>query len=625
MTSPQDSLFPARVRATQGASPSDVLHSVFGFPEFRGAQADIVGHVVDGGDALVLMPTGSGKSLCYQIPSIVRPGTGIVVSPLIALMRDQVTALQQLGVRAECWNSSLSEEEARTVSQRLRSGELDLLYVAPERLLMDSFLSRLGELELALFAIDEAHCVSQWGHDFRPEYLELSILAERFPNVPRIALTATADPPTRREIAEKLRLQEARAFISGFDRPNLRYRISPKDDARRQLLRFLQDERPGESGIVYCLSRRRVEEVAALLQAEGHDAVPYHAGLDPETRRNHQDRFVADETSIVVATVAFGMGIDKPDVRFVYHLDPPKSLEAYAQETGRAGRDGLPADAVMTFGLQDVTLLRRLIDDGDSDARRRVEHHKLDALLGFCETARCRRRVLLEYFGESPEETCGNCDTCLHPVDCYDGTEDAQKVLSAVARTEQRFGQGYVIDVLLGNETDRMLRFGHHRLPTFGVGKDRDKRQWRSIVRQLVAGGLLLVDVDGYGGLRLGEEAAAVLRGERRVELRNDPLPARRRGRRSSGTAVTQLEREEDRALFERLRAKRMELARAQGVPPYVIFSDRTLLEMSQHRPTDSGALRELHGIGDTKLARYGDTFLEVLRADAAGTPEESA
>jgi ATP-dependent DNA helicase RecQ len=607
---------------TSGAAPEEVLRTVFGFPEFRGAQQEIVQHVVDGGDALVLMPTGSGKSLCYQIPAMVRTGTGIVVSPLIALMRDQVTALQQLGVRAECLNSSLSEEDARSVLRRLGAGELDLLYVAPERLLLDSFLNRLDSVPLALFAIDEAHCVSQWGHDFRPEYLELSTLAERFPNVPRIALTATADPPTRREIASKLQLEEARSFVAGFDRPNLRYRIAPKDDPRRQLLRFLKEEHPGESGIVYCLSRKRVEEVAALLVAEGYPAAPYHAGLDAQTRRDHQDRFVADEVPIVVATVAFGMGIDKPDVRFVYHLDPPKSLEAYAQETGRAGRDGLASDAVMTYGLQDVSLLRRLIDDGESDARRRVEHHKLDAMLGFCETTRCRRRVLLEYFGETPPEACGNCDNCLSPVDCYDGTEDAQKVLSAVVRTDQRFGQGYVIDVLLGNDTERMQRFGHHRLPTFGVGSNRDKREWRSIIRQLVAGGLLAVDVDGYGGLRLHGDAEEVLRGARSVELRRDPVPRKGSGRsRGTRTVATQLSSDEDRELFERLRAKRMELAKAQAVPPYVIFSDRTLLEMAQRRPTNEADLRSVHGVGETKLTRYGDAFLQIIREDGAESP----
>ncbi|MFN8178378.1 MAG: DNA helicase RecQ [bacterium] len=623
-----------RVRAGVGQDPREVLRTVFGFAEFRDHQEDIVRHVAGGGDALVLMPTGSGKSLCYQIPAIVRPGLGLVVSPLIALMHDQVEALRQLGVRAACLHSGLEEHETRRVLAATHAGELDLLYVAPERLLTDRFLARLGELPLALFAIDEAHCVSQWGHDFRPEYLQLSILHERWPDVPRIALTATADPPTRREIAQKLALEDARQFVAGFDRPNIRYRVEPKADPRRRLLRLVREEHPGDSGIVYCLSRRRTEEVAELLVSEGVRALPYHAGLDADVRRRNQESFVNDETLVMVATVAFGMGIDKPDVRFVCHHDPPKSLEAYYQETGRAGRDGLPATATMTWGLADVALLRKLIDEGADEARRRVEHHKLSALLGYCETPRCRRQVLLDYFGDALPRPCGNCDNCLQPPEVWDGTEAAQKVLSAVVRTDQIFGQAYLIDVLLGHETERLRRFGHHRLPTFGVGRDREKHEWQSVIRQLVAAGLLAVDVDGHGGLRLAGSARDVLRGEVPVELRREPPPARRvRGAKAakdraakSGTVLSLADG--DRGLFEALRAKRLELARAQAVPPYVVFADRTLLEIAARRPASLAQLALVHGIGQSKLQRYGEIVLEVVReaiapaAADAGLPD---
>ena len=590
-----------------------ILHEVFGFSAFRGQQEAIVQSVVAGGDALVVMPTGSGKSLCYQIPALLRPGTAIVVSPLIALMEDQVTALRQVGIRAEFLNSSLPPEEQSRVRRQTAAGEVDLLYVAPERLLTDPFLIWLERLPIALFAIDEAHCVSQWGHDFRPEYLQLAVLHERWPQVPRIALTATADPPTRREIAAKLGLEEARLFLGGFDRPNIRYRVTPKSGARAQLVKFLRAEPASNAGIVYCLSRKRTEETARQLVAEGWSALPYHAGLDAEVRRETQRKFVHDEVRIIVATVAFGMGIDKPDVRFVYHLDPPKSLEAYYQETGRAGRDGLPAAAVMTFGLSDVAQLRQFIASGESEARQRVEHHKLNALLGFCETAKCRRQVLLQYFGETLEEPCGNCDTCLEPVQTWDGTIATQKALSAVRRTGERFGQGYLIDLLLGQTNERMSRLGHDQLPTFGVGADLDKRAWQSVFRQLVAGGLLEVDLDNYGGMVLAGDAANVLRGKRTVELRHDPTP-QREPRRARGAGPRSLNDEADRGLFEVLRAKRLELAKANGLAPFMVFADRTLIELAARRPTDLASLEMIHGIGQAKRDRWGEDFLRVIR-----------
>ncbi|MEM7021799.1 MAG: DNA helicase RecQ [Pseudomonadota bacterium] len=598
---------------SQQQDPGSVLHEVFGFSAFRGQQEAIVQSVVAGGDALVIMPTGSGKSLCYQIPALLRAGTAIVVSPLIALMEDQVTTLRQVGIRAEFLNSSLPPEEQSRVRRQTAAGEVDLLYVAPERLLTDPFLAWLERLPIALFAIDEAHCVSQWGHDFRPEYLQLAVLHERWPQVPRIALTATADPPTRREIAAKLGLEEARRFLGGFDRPNIRYRVTPKSGARAQLVRFLRTEPAGHAGIVYCLSRKRTEETARQLVAEGWSALPYHAGLDPEVRRETQRKFVHDEVRIIVATVAFGMGIDKPDVRFVYHLDPPKSLEAYYQETGRAGRDGLPATAMMTFGLSDVAQLRQFIASGESEARQRVEHHKLNALLGFCETAKCRRQVLLQYFGETLQEPCGNCDTCLEPVQTWDGTIATQKALSAVRRTGERFGQGYLIDLLLGQTNERMSRLGHDRLPTFGVGADLDKRTWQSVFRQLVAGGLLEVDLDNFGGMCLAGDAADVLRGKRTVELRHDPTP-QREPRRAKGAGPRSLKDEADRGLFEALRAKRRELAKANGLAPFMVFADRTLIELAARRPTDPASLETVHGIGQAKRDRWGEDFLGVIR-----------
>ena len=593
-----------------------VLKRVFGYDDFRGDQASVVATLLTGEDALVLMPTGGGKSMCYQLPALLRPGTALVVSPLIALMQDQVDALRQLGVRAAFLNSSLEPAEANAIERDALEGRLDLLYLAPERLLTERFLALADRLELALVAIDEAHCVSQWGHDFRPEYLGLGVLAERYPGVPRIALTATADATTRREMRAKLRLQGAREFVASFDRPNLRYVVVDKADARAQLLWLLRHEHPGEAGIVYCLSRKSVDQTALFLQRQGLAAVPYHAGLDAATRRTHQQRFLREEGLVVVATIAFGMGIDKPDVRFVAHLDVPRSLEGYYQETGRAGRDGMPATAFMTYGLADVVAMRRLLAAGGaSDEVKRIEQAKLDALLAYCETAGCRREALLGYFGERYEGPCGNCDTCRTPVATWDGTQAAQQALSAVARTGQRFGAGHVIDVLRGKRTPRVEALGHQHLPTFGVGEALDERRWRSVLRQLVVAGMLVPDAEGYGVLRLGRAAAAVLKGEREVHLRRDPERRREPRREPRGRASSQSELEPvARARFEALRAWRAQRAREQGVPAYVIFHDASLREMAARCPRSRAELAEVAGVGATKLERYGEEVLVVLR-----------
>ena len=605
------------------ASARDLLSGVFGYDRFRGQQEAIIEHTISGGDSLVLMPTGGGKSLCYQIPALARPGVAVVISPLIALMRDQVDALRQAGVRAACLNSTLAYGEVLDVETRLRTGGVDLLYLAPERLLGDRTLALLDEVDLALFAIDEAHCVSQWGHDFRPEYMQLSTLHERFPGVPRIALTATADEPTRREIRERLDLRDARVFVAGFDRPNIRYRVVPKQSPREQLVRLLDTEHRGDAGIVYCLSRRRVEETAEWLRERRMDARPYHAGLDAREREDAQDAFVRGEGVVIVATIAFGMGIDKPDVRFVAHLDLPKSLEAYYQETGRAGRDGLPATAWMAYGLQDVITLRQMVDGSEADeARKRLEIRKLDAMLGYCELTTCRRQTLLAYFGETLGEPCGNCDNCLEPPESWDATEAAQQALSCVYRTGQRFGVAYVVDVLRGKDDERIRRFRHDRLSTFGIGTDLDARQWRSVVRQLVARGLLRVDVEKYGSLQLTAAARPVLRGEATVELRRDALPARklRSGREARDRAQAALGAD-SQALFDALRAHRRALAGEQGVPPYVIFHDASLLEMAARRPCSLHEFAAITGVGATKLDRYGETFIEIIRAHEADDP----
>ncbi|WP_203322843.1 DNA helicase RecQ [Pseudoxanthomonas beigongshangi] len=591
--------------------PTDLLLRVFGYSRFRGHQQAIVEQLVSGQDALVLMPTGGGKSLCYQIPSLLREGVGIVVSPLIALMQDQVEALRQLGVRAAFLNSTLDAATAADVERALLKGELDLLYVAPERLLTPRFLSLLDRSRIALFAIDEAHCVSAWGHDFRREYLELTILHERWPDVPRIALTATADPPTQREIAERLGLTEAQRFVSSFDRPNIRYTVTQKDNAKRQLRDFLQAHK-GEAGIVYCLSRKRVEQFADYLLEQGFNALPYHAGLDAEMRAHHQRRFLREEGIVMVATIAFGMGIDKPDVRFVAHVDLPKSLEGYYQETGRAGRDGEAADAWLCYGLGDVVLLKQMIEQSEAgEERKRLERRKLDQLLGYCESMQCRRQVLLASFGETYPQECGNCDNCLHPAATWDATEAARKALSCVYRSGQRFGVNHIIDVLRGSESEKIRQCGHDQLTTYGIGRDLDAGTWRSVFRQLVSSGLLEVDAEGYGSLRLTEASRAVLRGERRLLLRKD-APARERERSPrSGVVVAPT----DQPLFGALRDLRAQLAKQQNVPAYVIFHDSTLRNIAEHRPGTLDELAQVGGIGGTKLARYGEQVLEAIRA----------
>ena len=606
MPSAAPNLFTYRPR-----DPLEVLATVFGHSAFRGQQEDVVRHVVAGGDAVVLFPTGAGKSVTYQVPAICRPGVAIVVSPLIALMRDQVEALRQAGVAAAALNSSLAPDEAREVRRALMAGELDLLYVAPERLTTQGFAEMLRGVDIALFAIDEAHCVSQWGHDFRPEYRDLARITELFPGVPRMALTATADPATREDIIERLQLGEARVFATSFDRPNISYSIVERDNARKQLLSFLSRHK-GNSGIVYCLSRAKVEDIANWLNREGIRALPYHAGMPAAERGANQDAFLKEEGLCLVATVAFGMGIDKPDVRYVAHLDLPSSIEAYYQETGRAGRDGLPAEAWMSYGLADVVQRRRMIEEGNApDEVKRVELGKLNALLGLCETAECRRKAILSHFGEEHPGNCGNCDTCLSPVDTWDGTDAAVKALAAVYRTGQRFGAGHVIDVLMGKETEKVTRFGHNKLQVFGVGKDIDSKTWSSVVRQLTAAGYIIVDHANHGALMLSEAARPVFKGEKRVTLRRDRPKKAADVRRSLANAVVLPE--ETQLLFDALKAVRLRLAREQGVPPYVVFHDATLRAMAMEKPAGIGEMMTLPGVGKAKLDRYGEAFLREL------------
>jgi ATP-dependent DNA helicase RecQ len=595
----------------------DVLRRVFGYSSFRGEQETIIEQIADGGDALVLMPTGAGKSLCYQLPALLRDGTAVIVSPLIALMQDQVAALRQLGVEAEFLNSSQDAASQHDVEKRFASGQLKLLYVAPERLLTERFLSQLARVRLALFAIDEAHCVSQWGHDFRPEYRQLTILHERFPHVPRIALTATADAPTRSEIIERLNLSGARQFVSSFDRQNILYRVVEKDNARRQLSDFLE-QHAGESGIVYCLSRKKVDDTATWLTEQGIAALPYHAGMDTAARTLNQQRFQREEGIVMTATVAFGMGIDKPDVRFVAHMDLPKSLEGYYQETGRAGRDGLPAEAWMCYGLGDVVALNQFIAQSESgEERKRMERARLDALLGYAETTGCRRQRLLAYFGETFAKSCGNCDNCTNPPLTIDGDVLAQKALSCVFRTGQRFGVGHLVTVLRGEEDERARSLGHDQLSTFGIGTELDERQWRSVFRQLVAAGLLATDAEGYGVLRLTPASRAVLRGETRVKLRRPADRTERRVARRSQRGERARQSHEiaphETNLWEQLRATRARLAREQGVPAYLIFHDATLLQMLRDRPRSSDEFAAISGVGAAKLARYSDAFLRAI------------
>jgi len=598
-------------------TPHDVLRSYFGFDDFIGLQESIISNTVAGGDSLVLMPTGGGKSLCYQIPSILRHGTGVIVSPLIALMQDQVQGLTQMGIRAACLNSSLDPHEAWDVEQRMETGQLDLLYVAPERLFKPGFIDFLTRCNPALFAIDEAHCVSQWGHDFRPEYMQLAILHEQFPNVPRLALTATADEPTQRDIVRNLRLEQAQVFATGFNRPNISYTVLPKNNGQKMLLRFIEEHHPGDAGIVYRLSRKKVEQTANFLQEKGITALPYHAGLSQGERYRNQERFMREEGIVMVATVAFGMGVDKPNVRFVAHLEPPKSLEAYHQETGRAGRDGLPASAWMCFGMQDIAILRSMIQGGEAkDTRKRVEHSKLGSMFAFLETATCRRQALLGYFGEHIEP-CGNCDNCHAPVETWDGTVAAQKALSNIFRTEQRFGANYLAQMLTGKATEQIRRFGHDELSTFGCGQELDQNQWKSVYRQLLAAGCCSVDPERFNALTLNERSWPILKGEKEVRFRKDPvLPKKsKKKKRVRLKADDILNNWEAEKLFESLRELRLSVAEGQSVPPYAIFPDKTLLELVQYRPQDMETMALISGVGEMKLKHYGETFLEGLRA----------
>lgn len=597
------------------ATALEILKSVYGYDAFRGPQARIVEHVIGGNNAFVLMPTGGGKSLCYQIPAIARPGLGLVVSPLLALMADQVAALRQAGVRAAALNSDLSPDERRALWRDIHGGALDLVYAAPETLLRPDVLEHLGRTRLSLIAIDEAHCLSQWGHDFRPSYRQLDALVRQFPDTPRMALTATADAPTRAEILSHLDIRQADAFIAGFDRPNIRYAIEEKDNPRAQLKDFLK-RHEGESGIVYCLSKRKTDETAAWLREQGYDALAFHAGMDKAARAANQMRFQHGEAVIMVATIAFGMGIDKPDVRFVAHIDLPGSIEAYYQETGRAGRDGLPSDTLMLYGSEDIALRSRFIEESDApDQRKRMERQKLDALLGLAETASCRRQVLLSYFGDHCAP-CGNCDTCAEPPKLFDGTIAAQKALSCIYRTGERFGQAYIADVLLGVENERIAQFGHDRISTFGIGTEHDNRTWRAILRQLIALRLIDVDLAGHGGLSIAPAGRDFLRDKPTLMLRVPAAPRARRGKVARSAAQSAVA-EADRDLFEALRRKRTEMARAQNVPPYVIFHDRTLIELAAAKPSSRAEMANVPGVGEAKLDRYGPAFLAVIAEHA--------
>ncbi|MBU01544.1 MAG: DNA helicase RecQ [Gemmatimonadetes bacterium] len=595
--------------------PLHILNQTYGYEQFRGQQADAIEHVVNGGSAFVLMPTGGGKSLCYQIPALCRDGVGVVVSPLIALMQDQITALEQLGISAGAINSAMPYDKVLKVKQKLRNNELDLLYVAPERLVMEEFLEMLDETKIALFAIDEAHCVSQWGHDFRPDYIALSLLANRYEGVPRIALTATADKPTRKDIVERLALADGKTFIDGFDRPNIHYAIMERNNPKKQVHDFITNNHPADSGIIYCISRKKAEDMAAWLQGKGMNALPYHAGLTPRVRSDNQDRFLREDAVIIVATIAFGMGIDKPDVRFVGHMNIPKSIEAYYQETGRAGRDGLPSNAFMIYGMEDAAMQRNWIDSSEApEIQKRIEHQKINALIGLCEAAICRRQILLEYFADSCEP-CGNCDTCDTKPETFDGTIVAQMALSAVCRTGQRFGMIYVIDVLLGKEDERIIRFAHDKQSTFGIGGELSKPEWQNIFRQLVSQNLLMVDVNEHNGIKITEKGFLFLKEKETISFRKLSEKQKTKKSRRAKKAVVELDNDVDQDLYENLRATRQQIAKKRRLPAYVIFHDKTLIELAKAKPQNLDEMLDITGIGESKLRKFGQELLNVIVA----------
>lgn len=596
----------------QAGEAKRILQKTYGYNSFRGHQENVIDHVINGGNAFVLMPTGGGKSLCYQIPSLCRNGVGIIISPLIALMHDQVSALNQLGIRAAVLNSSMPFSAISQTKELLRTNNIDLVYIAPESLLKEDFLGLIESSQISLFAIDEAHCISGWGHDFRPHYKQLSILAQRFPSIPRIALTATADSPTRKDIIEGLQLEDGKTFISSFDRPNINYNIIEKNNPKQQLLSFINEHHKGDSGIIYCLSRKNVEELAQWLCAQGFDAIPYHAGMQDIERSQNQDKFLKDENIIMVATIAFGMGIDKPDVRFVVHMNIPKNIEAYYQETGRAGRDGLPANALMLYSMSDCATQRHFIDDAKTpDNQKRIEHQKLNALLGLCEASCCRRQILLEYFGDNCK-TCGNCDTCITPQVTFDGTVAAQKAISCVYRTGQRFGVSYLIDVLLGALDERIRNFQHDKISTFSIGKEYDKAQWQSIFRQLVAQNLLMVDITRHGGIKITGAGIKFLKEKGSIRLRQYAATKKSTATPKIKTQAI-IENPADQSLFDLLKAKRLELAKAQNIPPYIIFHDKTLREFAIAKPASNEDMSKIAGVGEAKLKRYGKEFLAVI------------
>lgn len=598
------------------ASPQEILERIFGYSTFRGNQLEIINHIIENQDALVIMPTGGGKSLCYQIPALVKEGLCLVISPLIALMQDQVSTLNQMGVKASVLNSTLSNSEKYQVYRKIESEELDLLYVAPERVAMPDFLEVLQNIKISLIAIDEAHCVSQWGHNFRPDYLELNILKEKFPQTPRLALTATADDLTRKDILKRLNLNDARVFMASFDRPNIFYQVTPKKNAKNQLLDFIRERHPHDSGIIYCLSRKKVEDTSRWLNQKGLSSYPYHAGLSLKLREENQQKFLLEEGVIMVATIAFGMGIDKPNVRFVAHLDIPKNIEAYYQETGRAGRDGLPSSAWMAYGLQDIIILRQMIESSDSvNQHKMLEVRKLNAILGYAESVDCRRKILLNYFDEDYSGDCGKCDNCVSPIKTFAGQIAAQKVLSTIYRTGQRFGAAYLIDILLGKENDRIINFNHHLLSTFGIGKEFSQSKWNSIVRQMIAAGLVRVDHDAYGGLVLNEESRKILKGEKEVFFRDDPSPVKKSKKKKSSLSTERKEiSNQDEKLWLALKELRLDLSKKHKVPPYMIFHDKTLQDMIHKKPRNLEELSEVSGVGAHKQRKYGQQFLEVIR-----------